>query len=135
MGNEVSGRLPRIDTTDAVTYKEYTFPPGTVISMSLRYMHLDPEAHPEPLTYNPDRFLNPAIREQTEKYFAPFNKGSRSCVGRELAMLEMKMTLALLVHRFKFEMVHTTKRDVSMDHDLFSPFKPDDSKGLQALIS
>lgn len=134
VGNEVSGRVPRIDPTDAVSYASYTFPPGTVISMTLRDIHLDPKAHPDPLTYNPDRFLDAATAEQTERYFAPWNKGSRSCVGREMAMLEMRMTLALLVHRFDLNMVDTQERDVGMAHDLFSPFHPDDSKGLQVLV-
>lgn len=135
LGNEVSGRLPRIDPSDSVTYKSYTLPPGTVISMTLSDMHLDPSCHDEPLKYNPDRFLDPVVVEKTEKYFAPWNKGSRSCVGREMAMVEMRMTLALLVHRFELTMVDTTEADVGMAHDLFSPFKPDHSKGLQVLIS
>ncbi|KPI41854.1 Trichodiene oxygenase [Cyphellophora attinorum] len=134
MGNEVSGRLPRIDPNDAVTYGKYVFPPGTVISMSIRDMHLDPKCHPDPLRFNPERFLDPKLRDQTERYFAPFNKGSRSCVGRELSWLEMRMTLALVVHRFKLTMVNTEEVDVSMAHDFFAPFHPKGSRGLQALV-
>lgn len=134
LGNEVSGRLPRIDQTDAVTYASYTLPPGTVISMSIRDMHLDPKCHQDSFKFNPDRFLDPVMAEQTEKYFAPWNKGSRSCVGREIALLQMRMAIALIVHRFDLEMVNTTERDISMAHELFSPFHPDDSKGLQVLV-
>jgi cytochrome P450 len=134
MGNEVSGRLPRIDPNDAVTYGRYVFPPGTIISMSIRDMHLDPECHPDPLKFNPERFLDPLLREQTEKYFAPFSKGSRSCVGRELSWLEMRMTVALVIHRFKLTMVNTVEADVSMAHDFFAPFHPKGSRGLQALV-
>lgn len=135
MGNEVSGRLPRYDPQNSITHNGYTFPPGTVISMSIRDMHLDPDCHPEPLTFNPERWLDPSMYKQSEQFFAPFGKGTRSCVGRELAMLEMMMVTANLLHRFNLELFDTTYDDVRMHHDFFSPFHADDSKGLQVTIA
>lgn len=135
LGNEVSGRLPRYDPYNPITYKRYTFPPGTVISMSIRDMHLDSDYHPEPLTFNPERWLDPSMQKQSEQFFAPFCKGSRSCVGRELAMLEMMMATAVLLHRFNMDLFQTTYDDVRMHHEFFSPFYADDSKGLQVTVT
>lgn len=134
MGNEVSGRLARVDPVNVITYKSYDFPPGTVISMSMRDMHLDPNCHPDPTTYNPNRFLDPMMRKQSERFFAPFGQGTRSCVGRDLAMLEMTMVVANLLYRFDVELFETTWEDIRMDHDFFSPFRKDDSKGLQVTL-
>ena len=134
MGNEVSGRLARLDPVKPIAYKSYTFPPGTVISMSMRDMHLDPNCHPDPLTYKPDRFLDPAMCKQSERFFAPFGQGTRSCVGRDLAMLEMTMVTANLLYRFDVELFETTWEDIKMDHEFFSPFRKDESKGLQVTL-
>ena len=135
IGNEVSGRLPRYDPNNPITYKQYTFPPGTVISMSIRDMHLDLNCYPDPLRFDPDRWLDPATRKRAEQWFAPFGKGTRSCVGRDLAMLEMMMATANLLHRFKMDLFETTSDDVRMHHDFFSPFHADDSKGLQVTLT
>ncbi|KAK5081460.1 hypothetical protein LTR70_010535 [Exophiala xenobiotica] len=135
IGNEVSGRLPRYDPHNPITYKGYVFPPGTVISMSIRDMHLDPDYHPEPLIFDPERWLDPSMQKRSEQFFAPFGKGTRSCVGRELAMLEMMMVTAILLHHFKMDLFRTTYDDVRMQHDFFSPFHADGSKGLQVTMT
>lgn len=135
MGNEVSGRLPRYDPQNPITCNGYTFPPGTVISMSIRDLHLDPDCHPEPLKFSPERWLDPSMYKQSEQFFAPFGKGTRSCVGRELAMLQVMMVTANLLHRFDVELFQTTYDDVRMQYDFFSPFHADDSKGLQVTIT
>lgn len=97
-------------------------------------MHLDPDCHSGPLTFNPERWLDPAMQTRSEQFFAPFGKGMRSCVGRDLAMLEMKMVTANLFHRFNMELFQTTCDDVRMQHDFFSPFHADGSKGLQVTV-
>ena len=134
MGNEVSGRLARYDPHNPIVYKSYTFPPGTVISMSMRDMHLDPYCFPEPNTFNPDRWLDEKTRKRCEQYFWPFGKGTRSCVGRDLAMLEMTMVTANLFNRFDMELHETRWEDVRMEHDFFSPFRRDESKGVQVIM-
>lgn len=54
---------------------------------------------PEPLSYQPDRFLEPP-RPFT---FLPFIDGPRNCLGQHLALLEAKVVLATLCQRFRFE--------------------------------
>ena len=135
IGNEVSGRLARYDPINAITYRKYALPPRTVVSMSMRDMHLSPSCYPSPHTYDPERWLNSTSRKKAEQFFAPFGKGARSCVGRELAMLEMSMTTANLMHRFDLSLWKTKREDVEMAHDFFSPFRRDDSRGCQVVVS
>lgn len=103
--------------------------------MSIRDIHLSPTVFPSPLTFDPTRFLDPEIKKSTEKYFVAFGKGARSCVGRELAILELTMAIANLVYRFDMRLFQTVEADVVMDRDFFSPYRRDDSKGLQVTIN
>lgn len=54
---------------------------------------------PEPLAYQPDRFLEPP----KPFTFLPFIDGPRNCLGQHLALLESKIVLATLCQRFTFE--------------------------------
>ncbi|RFU36302.1 hypothetical protein B7463_g99, partial [Scytalidium lignicola] len=65
-------------------------------------MH-DPEHYPEPHKFMPERFLPNSPFQQIDKSaFRPFEKGSRDCIGQELAMLESRVVLAAIVRRFDF---------------------------------
>lgn len=51
--------------------------------MSARVLHENPDIFPEPQKFVPDRWLTEDKEEQLKyrKYFVPFSKGSRNCVG------------------------------------------------------
>ncbi len=65
---------------------------------------------PQPTRYVPERFIqseNPFPESQLftpagKDAFRPFEKGPRSCIGEQLAMLEMKVILAMTVKDFDF---------------------------------
>lgn len=44
--------------------------------------------------------------------FRPFERGPRSCIGQELALLEAKILLAMTVRRFAFRKVTDTMSDL-----------------------
>ena len=58
------------------------------------------------------------------KYLVAFSKGSRACVGRNLADAEMLMTLATIFRTFRNEMKPwqiDRERDVEVSRDFFNP--------------
>ena len=54
--------------------------------------------------FQPDRWLNESTRPTSE--FIPFGAGHRYCLGWALAMLEMKVFLAVLARRIQFSLVN-----------------------------
>jgi cytochrome P450 len=62
---------------------------------------------PEPKRFDPDRWLGTAGGKSTTRVSMPFGAGSRLCPGRYLALLEMKLAMAMLLRTFKIERVGT----------------------------
>ncbi|KAL4164201.1 hypothetical protein KRP22_004821 [Phytophthora ramorum] len=63
---------------------------------------------PDAASFVPERFLDPEtgdLLKVSSGKFSAFNTGPRVCVGRKLAMLEMKMVVACVVARFHLDEV------------------------------
>jgi cytochrome P450 len=57
---------------------------------------------PDPLRYDPDRFLPENMKDKPRYAYFPFGGGARLCIGNNFAMMEMQIILALLCSRFEF---------------------------------
>ncbi|ORY07559.1 putative cytochrome P450 [Clohesyomyces aquaticus] len=132
----VSGRLPRINNFQPTTYtssqtgKAYHIPKGTPMSMTIRELHYNPDLFPDPTKFDPVRWLGDE-RLKNEKWFAAFGRGSRSCVGLNLARAELLMVVGNLFGKFNVRLADGVDRsDIEMAHDCFAPFVKSDSKGL-----
>lgn len=134
----VSGRLPRIDRRKSHVYSDYLLPAGTVISTSLRPMHVDRTVYPSPYLFDPDRWLEGSSPEQKklmDRNFVPFGRGSRSCIGRDLAIMTLYLMTASFFSQFKeVRLWETEKRDLAMEFDLFAPFPRVGSRGLKVVF-
>jgi cytochrome P450 len=119
----VSRRLPRVNHDNAVQYGGYEIPPGWRISMNQSDILSDPEHFPDPYTFNPERWLrNGILHTDLDKYFVIFSRGSRDCIGRELAKAELIICLATIFRRFDLQLAPgITRRNVDMAHDFFVP--------------
>ena len=77
----------------------YHFAKDTIVYANNWYILRDETLFPDPLTFNPDRFMQPAKDEQTEKLRDPFTYafgyGRRICPGMYLAMDNMFVTIAM----------------------------------------
>jgi cytochrome P450 len=135
LANSVSGRLARSNPRTAYTYKSYNLPPTTVISMSIKGNHSNESIFPEPTLFKPDRWLvKDEELKRLEKYFSPFGRGSRSCIGKELAVMNLYLMTANFFHKFDAELYQTTLKDIEMEHDFFAPFPAAESRGLRVTL-
>ena len=79
---------------------------------------------PDPEVFAPERWLKPnEVTPDMKELFMPFSKGTRACIGKNLAIMELKLITAQLAHRFKWTSApSTTEASMSTkDHFLLIP--------------
>lgn len=103
------------------------------MSSSSYLLHTD-EAHwINANQFNPQRWIDD--KTTLTRNFVPFARGSRQCIGMNLAYAELYLTVATIFSRFDFELYQTTRRDVELAHDFFVGMPPLDSQGIRARVS
>ncbi|XP_033637695.1 cholesterol 24-hydroxylase-like [Asterias rubens] len=96
----VSGTLREL--AHDIEVKGYKIPKGAVVGVTSHMAKME-EYFPDPMKFDPDRFMAGAnIMEYT--YF-PFSSGTRSCIGKQFALIEARVLLARLLHKFTFDLV------------------------------
>ena len=76
-------------------------PAGTVVWCVMRHGSLDDRHFPNVGAFDPQRWLSGADKRMS----MPFGSGPRICPGRYLALLEIKMAMAMLLGSFEVESV------------------------------
>ncbi|XP_024883132.1 cytochrome P450 4C1-like isoform X1 [Temnothorax curvispinosus] len=89
---------------------EVILPKGTNIFIPIIKMHRNEKYWPNPLMFDPDRFLPERIKSQSYYYIA-FSDGPRNCIGMKYAMMSMKVILATLARTFVFKVNKSVKID------------------------
>lgn len=81
----------------------YRIPAGTTLAITQYVTHRHPGFWENPNTFDPECF-SPERSEGRHTYaFFPFGGGPRQCIGKNLAILETHLALAMLLQRFRFE--------------------------------
>lgn len=98
--------LPRmVPEGPGVEILGHHFPAGTVLSVPAYTIHHSKEIWgPDADEYNPDRWLEERLTERQKNAFIPFSYGPRSCVGRNVAEMELALTVATVFRRYEFEL-------------------------------
>ena len=131
----VTSRLPVIAPTEVMKYGNWDIPAGTPISMELRTPMIDPNIFPDPMSFQPDRWLHSAATgEYLERYLMPFSRGTRGCLGQNLALAEVYLTTATLFRRFEFQLFETDRRAVTVTKDNFAAGLDKGSVGTRVTV-
>lgn len=94
----VPAHLPRQVLPGGLTIDGHYFPAGTVVGTSAYAIHHDPSYFPAPYSFYPERWLaDEASVAIARSAFCPFTLGTRMCIGRNLAYMELTLTLARLL--------------------------------------
>ncbi|XP_078365225.1 cytochrome P450 10-like [Oculina patagonica] len=94
-----------------IVIKGYRIPPNTMIRTPLYVMGRDPELFDDPLEYKPERWLRDDSHKPPYHPFAtlPFGFGTRMCLGRRVAELEMHLLLSEVSRNFWIESLNEVK--------------------------
>jgi cytochrome P450 len=95
-------------STDAFELGPYHLGKGSAVIYSSFVTHRMPEIYKDPYKFDPYRWEE--IKPSPYEYF-PFNAGPRRCLGAEFAMLELKITLAMLLQQFRFDLLPNQRVD------------------------
>lgn len=96
--------FPSAHATERTTAAEveiggYAVPPGRVVLVSPWTTHRHPRYWPDPLRFDPTRFM--VTTDRPRYAYFPFGGGPRSCVGEHFALLEAVVLLATLLRRWR----------------------------------
>jgi cytochrome P450 len=80
----------------------YRIPAGANVILPIYAIHHHPDFWQEPEKFEPERFSPERSQQQHPFAWAPFGAGQRLCIGRDLALLEGQLILALALQRFRF---------------------------------
>ena len=97
----------------------------------------DPAIFPSHTTYNPSRWLNDPKApsgKQLSRYMVSFGRGTRSCVGMQMAYAELYIGLSTLFRRFELELFETDRTAVDLFMDNFAPRPRPGTKGVRVKV-
>jgi cytochrome P450 len=136
----VVGRLARVWPDESMSYQHWTIPGGTAVSMTSYDVHHDEAIFPQSFEFKPERWIG---NSGLEKYLVSFGKGTRQCLGMNLAYAEMYLVLARVFRWIGaedgdigcLELWNTDESDVRMVAEVLVPFVKNRSKGVRADFS
>lgn len=82
----------------------YPIPKGTVVSLSPYVTHRHPGFWEAPQAFEPERFSPPRSENRPPYAYFPFGGGPRLCIGRDFAMQEAMLILAMVAQRYRLEL-------------------------------
>lgn len=145
-------RDPRLVPDTELQYGDWTIPRNTAVSMSTYHILMNEDVFPDPKAFIPERWIG---HPELERYFVPFGKGTRQCLGikwaphyiicpscrlsltnwdNSLAQAELYITVATIFTRYQFQLHDTDGLDVEMAHAYLVPYVKWDSKGIRATV-
>jgi retinoid hydroxylase len=114
-----------------IEYSGYLIPAGWYVCIFPMMTHRLPEIYQNPDTFDPDRFAPPREEDKKQPYsLIGFGGGVHSCIGVELAQMEMKIILSTLLQKYDWTVTPTTaeiapvRKPFSMQKKLKATFVP-----------
>lgn len=93
-----TGLITRVAQKD-LKLGEVAIPKGTLVVVPIWHLHHDARSFPEPLAFQPDRFM-PGAASFPRGGYLPFGAGPHVCLGQHFAAIEMALIAARLLSEF-----------------------------------
>lgn len=96
----------------------FDIPKGTTALVNLWAINRDEKYWPEPLKFNPDRFVNSDISVFGSAFhLLPFSSGRRGCPGMLLGLTMVQLTVANVMHSFDLKAVGIKHEEIDVDKE------------------
>ncbi|MCJ1477021.1 hypothetical protein MMC13_005692 [Lambiella insularis] len=98
--------LPRVvPPGPPITIASRRFPAGTVLSVPAYTIHHSTSIWgPDADVFRPERFAPENLTDKQKAAFIPFSYGPRSCIGRNVAEMELALIVSTVVAGYDFEL-------------------------------
>lgn len=91
-------RLPRVVPAGGVTLPSGHFlPEGTIAGIGAHSLHMNPKVFKDPEEFVPERWLE--TTQEMSRDNIPFGMGSRACIARNLATVELHLGIEAIARR------------------------------------
>jgi cytochrome P450 len=80
-------------------------PKGAIVLACQWALHRSDKYFSNPIQFDPDRWMSDDQRALPKYAFFPFGGGPRSCIGEGFAWMELRIVLAEILRRWRFEIV------------------------------
>lgn len=97
----------------------YTLPAGTIVAPCIYLMHRRADIYPEPLEFQPERFLGGA--DAGAYTWIPFGGGVRRCVAASFAQLEIKRVIEVVLREFELRPAVAESESAARSSVSFAP--------------
>lgn len=94
---------------------------GEVLQVFIPALHRQPEWGANVHGFDPDRFSPDRMAARPGHVYKPFGQGERACIGRQFALHEATLVLAMLIHRFELD----DRRNYQLSLSMTLTIKPD----------
>jgi cytochrome P450/NADPH-cytochrome P450 reductase len=107
---------------DEVVLGKWTMRKDRPVNVMTPALHRHPSVWEHPYDFDIDRWLPMAEAKRHRHAYKPFGNGVRACIGRQFAMVEAKLALAMLLQKFAI----SDRRDYALRIKETLSIKPDD---------
>jgi cytochrome P450 len=99
-----TGWLVTRRTLQTTRIGSWDIPAGTELAYCQHALHRDTELFPDPLAFDPDRWLDDNQPSLPDGAFLPFGAGKHKCIGDRFAQAELTTAIATLTRAWRLEL-------------------------------
>ncbi|QRD86656.1 putative cytochrome P450 [Aspergillus flavus] len=130
----VTHRISRQFPDQPLQCRGIFIPANSTVGMTAMLTHLNEKIFPEPRVFRPERWLG-SDGKRLERYLVPFNRGTRSCLGMNLARAELVLILAAVFRQFDFDVSGVNReRDIDVSRDYILGAQARDTPGILVAV-
>ncbi|KAL1310653.1 hypothetical protein AAFC00_000921 [Neodothiora populina] len=112
--------FPRYVPSGGRKLEGYYVPEKTIVSCQPWTLHRDPVVFPDPEVFRPERWLDDEGKMERDRMFFAFSQGSRGCIGKNLAMAEMRALLKEVYSQCRTTVSKHMKGDMGLADQIIS---------------